>query len=90
MKFFIVLVILLVGEEDPRVMQYKYGDFLEIETCDKFIEEQTDYLKASIELQFPVETIQERVVMCMTQKEIDRVTNYLEEKKWLEQQHISL
>ena len=90
MKFFIVLVILLVGEEDPRVMQYKYGDFLEIETCDTFIEQQADYLKTSIELQFPVETIQESVVMCMTQKEIDRVTNYLEEKKWLEQQHISL
>lgn len=87
MKFFIVLVILLVGEQDPRVMQYKYGDFLEIETCDTFIEEQRDYLKASIELQFPVETIQESVVMCMTQKEIDRITNYLEEKQWLEQQH---
>ena len=87
MKFFIVLVILLVGEENPRVMQYKYGDFLEIETCDTFIEEQRDYLKESIELQFPVETIQESVVMCMTQKEIDRITNYLEEKQWLEQQH---
>ena len=88
MKFFIVLVILLVGEENPRVMKYKYGDFLEIETCDNFIEEQVDYLKASIELQFPVETIQESVVMCMTQKEIDRITNYLEEKQWLEQKHI--
>lgn len=88
MKFFIVLVILLVGEENPRVMQYKYGDFLEIETCDKFIEEQKDYLKESIELQFPVETIQESVVMCMTQEEINRVTNYLEEKQWQGQKHI--
>lgn len=88
MKFFIVLVILLVGEENPRVMQYKYGDFLEIETCDKFIEEQRDYLKESIELQFPVETIQESVVMCMTQEEINRVTNYLEEKQWQGQKHI--
>lgn len=88
MKFFIVLVILLVGEENPRVMQYKYGDFLEIETCDKFIEEQKDYLKESIELQFPVETIQESVVMCMTQEEIKRVTNYLEEKQWQGQKHI--
>lgn len=88
MKFFIVLVILLVGEENPRIMQYKYGDFLEIETCDKFIEEQKDYLKESIELQFPVETIQESVVMCMTQEEIKRVTNYLEEKQWQGQKHI--
>lgn len=88
MKFFIVLVILLVGEENPRVMQYKYGNFLEIETCDKFIEEQKDYLKASIELQFPVETIQESVVTCMTQEEIDRITNYLEEKQWQGQKHI--
>jgi hypothetical protein len=88
MKFFIVLVILFVGEENPMVMQYKYGDFLEIETCDSFIEEQADYLKASIELQFPVETIQESVVMCMTQKEIDRVINHLEDKKWQEQNHI--
>ena len=88
MKFFIVLVILLVGEENPRIMQYKYGDFLEIETCDKFIEEQRDYLKESIELQFPVETIQESVVMCMTQEEINRVTNYLEEKQWQGQKHI--
>ena len=90
MKFFIVLVILLVGEENPRVMQYKYGDFLEIETCDKFIKEQQDYLKESIELQFPVETIQESVVMCMTQKEIDKIIKHVEEKQWLEQQHISL
>lgn len=88
MKFFIVLVILLVGEENPRVMQYKYSDFLEIETCDKFIEEQKDYLKESIELQFPVETIQESVVMCMTQEEIEKVTNYLEEKQWQGQKHI--
>jgi len=88
MKFFIVLVILLVGEENPIVMQYKYGDFLEIETCDNFIEEQVDYLKASIELQFPVETIQESVVMCMTQKEIDRVIKHLEDKKWQGQNHI--
>ena len=88
MKFFIVLVILLVGEKNPRVMQYKYSDFLEIETCDKFIEEQKDYLKESIELQFPVETIQESVVMCMTQEEIEKVTNYLEEKQWQGQKHI--
>jgi len=88
MKFFIVLVILLVGEENPRVMQYKYGDFLEIETCDNFIKEQADYLKESIELQFPVETIEESVVMCMTQKEIDKVINHLEDKKWQGQKHI--
>ena len=88
MKFFIVLVILLVGEEDPRIMQYKYGDFLEIKTCDNFIKEQQDYLKASIELQFPVETIQESVVMCMTQKEIDKIIKHVEEKQWLEQKHI--
>ena len=88
MKFFIVLVILLVGEENPRVMQYKYGDFLEIETCVNFIKEQADYLKESIELQFPVETIEESVVMCMTQKEIDKVINHLEDKKWQGQNHI--
>ncbi len=88
MKFFIVLVILLVGEESPRIMQYKYSDFLEIKTCDLYIENESNYLKATIEAQFPVETIQESVVMCMTQNEIDRVTNYLEEKQWQEQKHI--
>ena len=69
-------------------MQYKYSDFLEIKTCDLYIENESNYLKATIEAQFPVETIQESVVMCMTQNEIDRVTNYLEEKQWQEQKHI--
>ena len=39
-----------------------------------YIENESNYLKATIEAQFPVETIQESVVMCMTQNEIDRVT----------------
>jgi len=73
MKFFIVLIILLVGEPSPKVFVYKYETFLEIETCDLYIKTSKESLKQSIERQFPVETIEQSIVVCMTQQEIDKL-----------------
>jgi len=73
MKFFIVLIILLVGEPSPKVFVYKYETFLEIETCDMYIQTSKESLKKSIERQFPVESIHSSAVVCMTEQEIDKL-----------------
>lgn len=75
MKFFIVLIILLVGEPSPKVLVYKYESFLEIETCDMYIKTSKENLKKSIERQFPVETIEQSAVVCMTKEQIDQLVN---------------
>ena len=75
MKFFIVLIILLVGEPSPNVFVYKYETFLEIETCDLYIKTSKENLKQSIERQFSVESIEHSAVLCMTQQEIDKLHN---------------
>jgi len=88
MKIFIVLIILLVGEEYPRVLTYSFDTFSETEECIMYIETSKKYLINTIEKQFPKETIKNSAVFCMTQLEIDNIINYLEEKEWQEQQHI--
>lgn len=88
MKFFIVLVILLVGEQSPRVMTYKYTTFTEIETCDLFMRTSQENLKQSIENQFGVQNIKDSAIACMTQDEINKVLKLLEDKTWPEQKHI--
>ena len=88
MKFFIVLVILLVGEQSPRVMKYQYATFTEIETCDLFMTTSQDSLKQSIENQFGVQNIKDSAIACMTQDEINKIVELLEDKTWPEQKHI--
>jgi len=88
MKFFIVLVILLSGEISPNVFVFRFEQFNEIETCDNYIIDNQDYLTRQIENQFPKETIEQSMVMCMTPKEINNLLKYNEEKKWQEQKHI--
>jgi len=88
MKFFIVLVILLSGEISPNVFVFRFEQFNEIETCDNYIIDNQDYLTRQIENQFPKETIEQSMVMCMTPKEINNLLKYNKEKKWQEQKHI--
>ena len=88
MKFFIVLVILLSGEMSPNIFVFRFEQFNEIETCDNYIKNNEQYLTRQIENQFPVETIEESVVMCMTPKEINKLIEYTEDKKWQEQKPI--
>jgi NAD(P)H-flavin reductase len=88
MKFFIVLVILLSGNQHADIFVFKFEQFNEIETCDNYIKDNEKYLTRQIENQFPVETIEESVVMCMTPKEINKVIEYTEDKKWQEQKPI--
>lgn len=88
MKFFIVLVILLSGNQHADIFVFRFEQFNEIETCDNYIKDNEKYLTRQIENQFPVETIEESVVMCMTPKEINKVIEYTEDKKWQEQKPI--
>ena len=88
MKFFIVLVILLSGEISPNVFVFRFEQFNEIETCDNYIIDNEQYLTRQIENQFPKETIEQSMVMCMTPKEINNLLKYTEDKKWQEQKHI--
>lgn len=89
MKFFIVLIILLVGETSPRTYVFKFESFSEIETCDMYINTSKDYLKQQIERQFPPTIIQESMVVCMTKEEIQKLLKYTEDKKtWPEQKPI--
>ena len=88
MKFFIVLVILLSGEISPNIFVFRFEQFNEIETCDNYIIDNKQYLTRQIENQFPKETIEQTMVMCMTPKEINNLVKYTEEKKWQEQKPI--
>lgn len=88
MKFFIVLVILLSGEMSPNIFVFRFEQFNEIETCDNYIKDNEQYLTRQIENQFPKETIQQSMVMCMTPKEINKLIEYTEDKKWQEQKPI--
>lgn len=88
MKFFIVLVILLSGEMSPNIFVFRFEQFNEIETCDNYIKDNEQYLTTQIENQFPKETIQQSRVMCMTPKEINKLIEYTEDKKWQEQKPI--
>jgi len=88
MKFFIVLVILLSGNQHADIFVFRFEQFNEIETCDNYIKDNEQYLTRQIENQFPVETIEESVVMCMTPKEINKLIEYTEDKKWQEQKPI--
>ena len=88
MKFFIVLVILLSGNQHADIFVFRFEQFNEIETCDNYIKDNEKYLTRQIENQFPVETIEESVVMCMTPKEINKLIEYTEDKKWQEQKPI--
>tara|TARA_Y100001937_G_scaffold19783_1_gene27370 strand:- start:1096 stop:1362 length:267 start_codon:yes stop_codon:yes gene_type:complete len=88
MKFFIVLLILLNGQQYPKVFTYQYINFPNIEVCNKFISQYKDKLKDSIELQFSKQNIHSSAMICMTQTEISNLTNSIEKKKWQEQKHI--
>jgi len=88
MKFFIVLIILLVGENSPNIYTFRYEAFSEIEQCNMYINTSKDYLKYQIERQFPRETIQESMVVCMSPQEVQKLLQQTEDKKWQEQKPI--
>ena len=88
MKFFLVLIILLHGEMSPKIFTYRFIDFKEVETCNSFLESKNLELKESIEYQFPVKTIHSSMIVCMTQQEINALTQSKQDSKWQEQKHI--
>ena len=81
MKFFIVLIILLVGENSPNIYTFRYEAFSEIEQCNMYINTSKDYLKYQIERQFPRETIQESMVECMSPEKVKKLLKQTEDKK---------
>jgi len=88
MKFFIALLVMLNTEQYPKVFTYQYVNFLDIKNCDAFLVTYKDKLKESIEEQFGIENISSSAMICMTQDEINKLSNDIEAKKWQEQKHI--
>tara|TARA_R100001440_G_scaffold34373_1_gene53377 strand:+ start:35 stop:298 length:264 start_codon:yes stop_codon:yes gene_type:complete len=87
MKFLITLIIFFNGEISPKVYTYQFTDFAEYKTCEVFINTEKDYLKETIEGQFPAETIRSSAVMCLTPEEVANLKQYTMGGKW-EQKHI--
>jgi hypothetical protein len=87
MKFLITLIIFFNGEISPKVYTYQFMDFTDYKTCEIFINTKQDFLKQSIEGQFP-ETINSTAMLCLTQEQITEFANDLELKKWQQQKRI--
>jgi hypothetical protein len=56
--------------------------------CTAFLEKNNDIVEQSIEDQFPSTTINSKMIACMTEQEINKLSNDIEAKKWQEQKHI--
>ena len=76
MKFLIALIIFFNGEISPKIYTYQFIDFTEYKTCEVFINTEKDFLKQSIEGQFPVNTVRSSAVTCMTPKEVAELKEY--------------
>lgn len=69
MKFFIVLLIVFANEPQPLVYKNTTFSFLEIETCNTFIESKKDYLNETINSQFKNKTIKKFEIACMSEQQ---------------------
>jgi hypothetical protein len=88
MKFFLTLIVLLNGEIYPKVFQYRFIDFSNLENCNNFLVRYQKEIKESIEYQFKKFYIKNTATLCMTQEEITKILNEIEAKKWQGQKHI--
>jgi len=76
MKFLITLIIFFQGEISPKVYTYQFMDFTEYKICEVFINTKKDFLKQTIEGQFPADTVRTSMVTCMTPKEVAELKEY--------------
>ena len=88
MKFFIALIVMLNAEQYPKVFTYQYVNFIDKKSCNAFLITYQDKLKESIEGQFGVDNLSSSAMICMTQDDINKISNNIERKKWQEQRHI--
>ena len=88
MKLFIAVIIIFNGQIDPNVFTYQYAAFNKMDVCTAFLEKNNDIVEQSIEDQFPSTTINSKMIACMTEQEINKLSNDIEAKKWQEQKHI--
>jgi hypothetical protein len=76
MKFLITLIIFFNGEISPKVYTYQFIDFAEYKTCEIFINTKQDFLKQSIEGQFPADTVSTSMVTCLTPQGVAELKEY--------------
>ena len=88
MKLFIAVIIIFNGQIDPNVFTYQYAAFNKMDVCTAFLEKNNDIVEQSIEDQFPSTTINSKMIACMTEQEIKRLSNQTQGIKWQTQEHI--
>tara|TARA_Y100001951_G_scaffold43552_1_gene34528 strand:+ start:1814 stop:2077 length:264 start_codon:yes stop_codon:yes gene_type:complete len=87
MKFLITLIIFFNGEISPKIYTYQLLDFTDYKTCEIFINTKQDFLRETIQGQFPTKTIKSSAVTCLTPEEVNNLREYTMGGKW-EQRHI--
>ena len=88
MKLFIAVLIIFNGQIDPNVFTYQYAAFNKMDVCTAFLEKNNDIVEQSIEDQFPSTTIDSKMIVCMTEQEIRKLSNQTQGIKWQTQEHI--
>jgi len=88
MKLFIAVIIIFNGQIDPNVFTYQYASFNKMDVCTAFLEKNNDIVEQSIEDQFPSTTIDSKMIVCMTEQEIRKLSNQTQGIKWQTQEHI--
>jgi hypothetical protein len=88
MKLFIAVIIIFNGQIDPNVFTYQYAAFNKMDVCTAFLEKNNDIVEQSIEDQFPSTTINSKMIVCMTEQEIKKLSNQIKGIKWQTQEHI--
>jgi|TARA_Y200000002_G_C22323059_1_gene513427 hypothetical protein len=88
MKLFIAVIIIFNGQIDPNVFTYQYAAFNKMDVCTAFLEKNNDIVEQSIEDQFPSTTIDSKMIVCMTEQEIRKLSNQTQGIKWQTQEHI--
>ena len=88
MKLFIAVIIIFNGQIAPNVFTYQYAAFNKMDVCTAFLEKNNDIVEQSIEDQFPSTTIDSKMIVCMTEQEIRKLSNQTQGIKWQTQEHI--
>ena len=88
MKLFIAVIIIFNGQIDPNVFTYQYAAFNKMDVCTAFLEKNNDIVEQSIEDQFSSTTIDSKMIVCMTEQEIRKLSNQTQGIKWQTQEHI--
>ena len=82
MKFLIILTVLYSGDVNLTLYEYSFKTFLNKNTCEQYLEQESDYLKYTVDRQFKNKNIEYAQVECWTEekwlKHLETLNNNLE------------